>query len=91
MPKRTVKTRRRDSALVEFLFAAGAILVIVGLLYAIRKSWPSFDPLSLAMLVGIGLLLVVVCERLRLILRELREMTTLIRTATTEAPGDPSR
>jgi hypothetical protein len=30
------------------------------------------DPLSLVMLVGIGLLLVVVCERLRLILRELR-------------------
>ncbi len=34
------------------------------------------------MLVGIGLLLVVVCERLRLILRELRELTTLIRVAT---------
>ena len=87
-PKRNVQRRRRDNALTEFLFAAGAILVIVGLLYAIRRAWPSLDPLSLVMLVGIGLLLVVVCERLRLILQELRELTALIRTATTseEAP-----
>jgi len=81
-PRRTVQKQRRDHALTEFLFAAGAILVIVGLLYAIRKSWPSLDPLSLVMLVGIGLLLVVVCERLRLILRELQELTSLIRSAT---------
>ena len=81
-PRRTVQKRRRDPALTEFLFAAGAILVIVGLLYAIRKSWPSLDPLGLVMLVGIGLLLVVVCERLRLILQELHELTSLIRTAT---------
>jgi hypothetical protein len=37
------------------------------------------------MLVGIGLLLVVVCERLRLILRELQELTMVIRRATVEA------
>jgi len=90
MPKRAVK-RRRENALVEFLFAAGAILVIVGLLYAIRRSWPALDPLSLVMLVGIGLLLVVVCERLRLILRELRALTTLIRTATAQVPEEPSK
>jgi hypothetical protein len=35
-----------------------------------------------------GLLLVVVCERLRLILQELRELTILIRRATTEAPEE---
>jgi hypothetical protein len=91
MPKRGVKLRRRENALVEFLFATGAILVIVGLLYAIRRSWPALDPLSLVMLVGIGLLLVVVCERLRLILRELRALTTLIRTATAQAPEEPSK
>ena len=85
MPKRALKKRQHDHALVEFFFAAGAILVIVGLIYAIRRSWPSLDPLSLVMLVGIGLLLVVVCERLRLILRELRELTSLIRTATADA------
>ena len=91
MPKRAVKRRRRENALVEFLFAAGAILVIVGLVYAIKRSWPALDPLSLVMLVGIGLLLVVVCERLRLILRELRELTTLIRTATAQVPEEPSK
>ena len=90
MPKRAVKRRRREKALIEFLFAAGAILVIVGLLYAIRRSWPALDPLSLVMLVGIGLLLVVVCERLRLILRELRTLTTLIRTATAQDLEEPS-
>ena len=91
MPKRAVKRRRRENALVEFLFAAGAILVIVGLVYAIKRSWPALDPLSLVMLVGIGLLLVVVCERLRLILRELRELTTLIRVAIAQAPEEPSK
>jgi hypothetical protein len=89
MPKRAVKQRRRENALIEFLFAAGAILVIVGLLYAIRRSWPALDPLSLVMLVGIGLLLVVVCERLRLILRELRELTTLIRISAAQGPEEP--
>ena len=91
MPKRAVKSRRRENALVEFLFATGAILVIVGLLYAIRRSWPALDPLSLVMLAGIGLLLVVVCERLRLIQRELRALTTLIRVATAQAPEEPSK
>ena len=81
-PRRAVKKRQPDHPLTEFLFAAGAILVIVGLIYAVRKSWPVLDPLSLVMLVGIGLLLVVVCERLRLILRELRELTSVIRAAT---------
>jgi hypothetical protein len=86
--KRTVQKRKREYALIEFFFAAGAILVVVGLLYAIRSSWPSLDPLSLVMLVGMGLLLVVVCERLRLILQELRQLTILIRRATTEAPEE---
>ena len=91
MPKRAVKKRQHDHALVEFLFAAGAILVIVGLIYAVRRSWPALDPLSLVMLVGIGLLLVVVCERLRLILGELRELTSLIRTATAQVPEEPAK
>jgi hypothetical protein len=91
MPNGAVKQRRRENALVEFLFAAGAILVIVGLIYAIKRSWPALDPLSLVMLVGIGLLLVVVCERLRLILRELRELTTLIRVSTAQTPEEPSK
>jgi hypothetical protein len=91
MPRRPVKKLRHDHVLVELLFAAGAILVILGFLYAVRRSWPALDPLSLVMLVGIGLLLVVVCGRLRLILRELRELTTLIRRAAVNAPEEPPR
>jgi hypothetical protein len=86
MPSRPVKKRRRDHLLVEFIFAAGAILVVLGFLYAVRRSWPALDPLSLVMLVGIGLLLIVVCERLRLIQREMRALTSLIRRATVEVP-----
>ena len=91
MPKRQVKKRPRDHPLVEFLFSAGAILVIVGLFYAVRRSWPSLDPLSLVMLVGIGLLLVVACERLRLILQELQELTSLIRTAPADVSEEASK
>ena len=85
---RPTRKRSRDHVLVEFLFAAGAILVILGFLYAVKRSWPALDPLNLVMLVGIGLLLVVVCERLRLILRELRALTSLIHRATVGAPEE---
>jgi hypothetical protein len=40
------------------------------------------------MLVGIGLLLVVVCERLRHMLTALRELTSLVRRAAVEAPEE---
>jgi hypothetical protein len=91
MPRRKAKPSPRTYPLVEFLFAAGAILVILGFFYALRRSWPALDPLSLVMLVGIGLLLIVVCERLRLVLRELQELTMVIRRATAEAPEDAPR
>jgi len=91
MPKHPVKKRSREHALVGLLFAAGTILVIVGLIYALRRSWPSLDPFGLVMLVGIGLLLIVVSERLRLILRELQALTTLMRRATAEAPEEASK
>jgi hypothetical protein len=83
------RTPRPESPVVEVFFVLGAILVVVGFLYAIAKSWPSFDPLSLAMLVGIGLLLVVICERLRTVVRELRTLTTLMRSAIADAQQEP--
>jgi hypothetical protein len=43
------------------------------------------------MLVGIGLLLVVVCERLRLILQALQELTSLIRTAPADVSEEASK
>ena len=87
MPRRQSRQSPRTYPLVEFMFAAGALLVLLGFFYALRRSWPALDPLSLVMLVGIGLLLIVVCERLRLILRELQKLTTAIRRAADEAPA----
>jgi len=85
MSQRTTKGRRREPLIIEAFFAGGAILVVVGLMYSLAKSWPSFDPLALAALVGIGLLLVVVCERLSLILRELRKITALMQRGVSDA------
>jgi hypothetical protein len=81
MSHRATKGRPREPFVTEIFFLAGAILVVAGLVYSLARSWPSIDPLALAALVGIGLLLVVVCERLRLILRELRKITTLMQRA----------
>ena len=78
MPQRTTKGRRREPAVIVGFFIGGATLVLVSLMYSLTKSWPSFDPLALSALVGGGLLLVVICERLSLILRELRRITALI-------------
>ena len=92
MPRRKSAQSPRTYPILEFLFATGALLVILGFFYAVQRSWPALDPLSLVMLVGIGLLLIVVCERLRLMLRELQELTTVVRRrATVEAPEDAPR
>ena len=91
MSQRTTKGRRREPAVIEAFFAGGAILVVVGLMYSIAKSWPSIDPLALAALVGIGLLLVVVCERLGLILRELQKITALMPRGISDADRPEQR
>jgi hypothetical protein len=83
------KTPRTEPPVVEAFFIVGTILIVVGFLWSIAKSWPSFDPLALATLVGIGLLLVVVCERLRIVVRELRTLTTLMRSAIADAQQEP--
>ena len=87
--KSTPRTRRADPPVVEVFFILGAILVLVGFVYSLARSWPSFDPLALAALVGIGLLLVVVCERMRLVLQELRVLNSLMRTAIAETQKEP--
>ena len=87
--RQTPRTRRADPPVVEVFFILGAILVLVGFVYSLARSWPSFDPLSLAALVGIGLLLVVVCERMRLVLQELRVLNSLMRTAIADTQQEP--
>jgi hypothetical protein len=83
------RTRRADPPVIEVFFVLGAILVVVGFLYSLARSWPSLDPLALATLVGIGLLLVVVCERTRLMLQELRILNSLMRIATADTQQEP--
>ncbi len=83
------KTPRPEPPVVEAFFILGTILIVVGFLWSIAKSWPSLDPLALATLVGIGFLLVVVCERLRIVVRELRTLTTLMRSAIADAQQEP--
>ena len=85
MSPQETKRRRSEPWVTEIFFVGGAVLVVVGLVFSLAKSWPSIDPLALAALVGIGLLLVVVCERLGLILRELRKITTLMHRAVSDS------
>lgn len=93
-PRRTSSTKpapkTTESPVVEAFFILGAVLTVVGFLWSVAKSWPSLDPLALATLVGIGFLLVVVCERLRLAVQELRTLTTLMRSAIAEAQQPPA-
>lgn len=69
---------RRESGLAAFVFAAGAILVMVAFIYSVARSWSSFDPLAMAVLVGVGLVLVVIYDRLGLILKELRAIVDVL-------------
>jgi hypothetical protein len=85
MRLRTTKGRHREPVVIEGFFIGGAILVVITLMYSLTRSWPSFDPLALSALVGGGLLLVVVCERLSLILSELRRITALMQRSASDS------
>ena len=61
-----------DSKTVVILFVAGAGLVIAAFTYAFIRRWPTFDPLVTAAMVGVGLLLIVIYERLGHMHTELR-------------------
>jgi hypothetical protein len=78
---------RGEPPITEVFFISGAVLVVIGLIYAIKKSWPSLDPLALATLIGIGLLLVVVCERLRALVKGVAEITRHLERLGPSGPG----
>ena len=65
-------TKAPDSKTVVILFVAGAGLVIAAFTYAFIRRWPTFDPLVTAAMVGVGLLLIVIYERLGHMHTELR-------------------
>lgn len=65
-------TRTPDSKTIVILFVAGAGLVVASFSYAFIRRWPTFDPLVTAGIVGVGLLLIVIYERLGHMHSELR-------------------
>lgn len=65
-------TKAPDSKTVVILFVAGAGLVLATFTYAFVRRWPTFDPLVTAGIIGVGLLLIVIYERLGHMHAELR-------------------
>ena len=83
----------RERSVIRILFAAGAGLIVATFTYSVLHSWPTFDPVATATLIGIGLLLVVIYERLGAILRTLQSLLSIAeqrRAPEGEAPS-PSR
>jgi len=68
----TPQAKPPDSKTIVLLFVAGAGLVIATFTYAFVRRWPTFDPLATAGIVGVGLLLIVIYERLGHMHSELR-------------------
>jgi len=77
-----------DSQTVVLLFVAGAALVVAAFAYALVRHWPTFDPLVTATMIGVGLLLIVIYERLGKIHSELRTIAYYAERLATE--GRPS-
>jgi hypothetical protein len=67
--------REPDSKTVVILFAAGAALVVAAFTYALVRQWRTFDPLVTASAIGVGLLLIVIYDRLGHMYSELRTIT----------------
>jgi hypothetical protein len=62
----------RDSQTTVMLFIAGAALIVGAATLALVKNWATFDPLVTASMIGVGLLLIVIYERLGHMHTELR-------------------
>jgi hypothetical protein len=80
-----MKPIQPDSKTVVILFVAGASLVVATFTYAFVRRWPTFDPLVTATMIGIGLLLIVIYERLGLIHTELRSIANLLDRSNSQA------
>ena len=74
-----------DSKMVVILFVAGAGLVVASFTYAFIRRWPTFDPLVTAAIVGVGLLLIVIYERLGHMHTELRTIAYHLELMSAEA------
>jgi hypothetical protein len=81
-------TKAPDSKTVVLLFVAGAGLVVATFTYAFVRRWPTFDPLVTAGIVGVGLLLIVIYERLGHMHTELRTIAYHLERMSGEPTND---
>jgi hypothetical protein len=81
-----------DSKTVLILFGVGAALVLAALISALMKGWATFDPLVTASIIGVGLLLIVIYERLGDMYKELLTISLRLErldaTQAQDAAGD---
>ena len=92
MPDAPPPTRRRlrETWASEWLFVVGAALVILAFVQSIYRSWPTLDPLLTSAQIGVGMLLIVICERLRVLLaaaNEIAEGLTKLKPEENSRPG----
>jgi hypothetical protein len=73
-----------DSKTIVILFVTGASLVLATFTYSFVRRWPTFDPLVTATMIGVGLLLIVIYERLGLIHKELQTIAVLLDRTNTQ-------
>ena len=84
-------TKAPDSKTVVLLFVAGSGLVIAAFTYAFIRRWPTFDPLVTAASVGVGLLRIVIYERLGHMQTELRTIAYHLELMSTAKDGAHGR
>jgi hypothetical protein len=82
--------RARDSQTVVILFVAGAALVVAAFTYALVRQWRTFDPLVTASMIGVGLLLIVIYERLGQMLSQLHTIAYQLERLNLGAPSSGS-
>ena len=82
--------RAPDSRTVVVLFVAGAALVVAAFTYALIRQWRTFDPLVTASMIGVGLLLIVIYERLGHMLSELHTISYQLERLNLGAPSSAS-
>jgi hypothetical protein len=80
---------KRESWVREFLFIAGALMIMLTFAFSVTRQWPSFDPLVTALLAGIGLLLIVIYERLGVMVQEFRRVADALEEARVSTPPAP--
>ena len=83
-------SRPRERRVLQTLFATGVGLIITTFTYSMLRSWPTFDPVATAALIGIGLLQVVIYERLGSMLVAMERLVELAEQGRPEEADRPA-